>query len=279
MTPTSLSTTAGAEQRRPLLESWLRRAVRHPGAEGLILRGSLLLDAWCPGRARPPADVDYLVMAPFTVGGDTPPGFGLASSPESFDAGRLAALAGAIAAMPDEGGPVLEIDRTELIWSETPFPGLRAHVIARAPDGASPFRVDFGFGDPLSLPPRLAPIGAVGPVLGCAPETLFAWKLHGLVEFGRGRWRAKDLYDLDLLWAAVPLERDALGRAVELAFASRGLPLDALADFRERATWGTSRSGARKWQALRRGLPQGVALPPLLDVRTRVRSAVEVILP
>lgn len=259
MTPTSPSTAAGSDPRGALLSSWLRRATRHGRAGDLVLRGSLLLSAWCPTRARPPADVDYLVAG-------------------RFDEGETAAMVHEIAGIPDEGGPALEVERTEPIWMETPFPGLRAHLIARTGGAASAFRVDFGHGDPLSLPPRPTSIAAVGPVLGCAPETLFAWKLHGLVEFGRGRWRAKDLYDLELLWSSVPLDLGALRPAVALAFESRALDLSALDDFRERASWGASRSGTRKWSGLRKALPAGAALPDFLAIRARVRAAVDEIL-
>lgn len=251
MTPTSPSIAAGSE--RPL-RSWLRRASAHPRAGELILRGSLVLGAFCPERARPAADVDYLVTGP-------------------FDAEATAALAHAIAALPDDGTSLL-VERTEVIWAETPYPGLRAYL-ATAGDA---FQVDFAFGDPLSLPPREVSIEGVGRVLGVAPETLFAWKLHGLVEFGRGRWRPKDLYDLHLLWTAVPLDRRALRPAVELAFASRGLPLAALDDFRTRDTWGTSRGSSRKWHALEKRTRPGVTPGDFLDVRERVRRAIEVIL-
>jgi hypothetical protein len=248
----------GSERPRPPLLAWLRRAARSEAAPRLILRGSLLLEAWCPDRGRPPADVDY-VMA-----GD-------------FDPVAVEALARSLAAVPDEAGPALAVERTELIWRETPFPGLRAHVVV--PGGEAPgFHVDFAFGDPLSLPPRLASIAGVGPVLGIAPETLFAWKLHGIVEFGRGRWRAKDLYDLDLMGTALALDHAALRPAVALAFTSRGLPLGALDDFRTRDTWGASRGGQRKWRALAKHLPARATLPAFLEARGRVRAAVDAIL-
>lgn len=258
MTPMSPSIAAGSDLRRALLASWLRRAASHPRASDLVLRGSLVLGSFCPARARPAADVDYLVI------GD-------------LDFAAIADLAHAIAAAPDERGALLAIDTIETIWAETAFPGLRAHVVRR--DAASNgFHVDFAIGDPLSLPPRLVILEDVGPVLGCAPETLFAWKLHGLVEFGRGRWRPKDLYDLDVLWSSVPMDLHALRPAIDLAFSSRALPVDALHDFRVRSTWGTSRGGARKWRSLRANVPSSIALDDFLEVRARVRAAIDVIL-
>ena len=246
MTPTPPSITAGSD----LLAGWLRRAARVEGTGDLLLRGSLLLRAWCPARARIPADVDYLVAA-------------------EFDAARLANVARAIVAE-DDRGTTFELERTELTWQETAFPGLRAHVRA----GDACFHVDFGCGDPLSQPPQRMHLPDVGEVLACPPETLFAWKLHGLVEFGTGRWRAKDLYDLDLLWQEVAMGREALLPAVELAFVSRGLPLAALHDFRTRHSWGTSRSGTRKWRALAKHVP----VDDFEITRARVRTAVDAVL-
>jgi hypothetical protein len=234
------------------------------------LRGSLLLAAWCPDRARPAKDVDYLLLG-------------------EYAAGATEAVARAIAALPDpaaagdgdgDGATELAVDAAEEIWAETAFPGLRLHLRGRVAGDAAwhELQVDLGAGDPLSLPPRPARIDGVGDVLACTPETLFAWKLHGLVEHGAGKWRAKDLYDLDLMWSAVPLDRAALRPAVDLAFSSRDTPLAALDDFRTRDSWGTSRGGVRKWRALGKQLPAALALDDFIAVRARVRAAAGAIL-
>lgn len=265
MTPTSGSTVAGSDRPpRELLAGWLRRAARYaPGRDERILRGSLLLGAWCPGRARAARDVDYLLLG-------------------AYASGPTEAIARQIAALPDpagDGATELEVASIEEIWAETAFPGLRVHLRGRVAGGAwSELRIDLGAGDPLSLPPRATLVEGVGDVLGCAPETLFAWKLHGLVEHGAGKWRAKDLYDLDLLGSDVPMDRAALRPAVELAFSSRSTPLAALDDFRGRASWGTSRGGVRKWRALAGQLPAGLVLGDFVEVRARVRAAAGAIL-
>jgi hypothetical protein len=246
MTPTSPSIAAGSDA----LRSWLRRVRGCPAAAAVILRGSLLLEALCE-KARTPVDVDHLV-------------------PGRFDAAACEALARAVCAVPDVLGP-MEVADTLVLYPEGAFPGMR--VFARV-DG-SDFQIDFGFGDPLPEPPREIEIAGVGPVLACTAETLFGWKLHGLVEHGRGHWRAKDLYDLWLLWTAVPLDRSRLRPAIELAFASRATPLAMLDDFRTRAAWGESRGGQRKWRTLSAKLPETIAFT---IARATVREAIAQIL-
>ena len=248
MTRTWPSTAAGTDH-AAALAGWLRRA---RGGPPWVVRGSIVTAALCPG-ARPPADVDYLA-----------PGDG-----SSFDAAAIEREVRAIAAVAD---PVpLEIEGAEVIWGETVSPGLRAH--ARA--GTVRFQIDLAVGDPMCLPPRPIAVAGVGEVLACAPETLFAWKLHGLCEHGTGRWRAKDLFDLDLLWRHAGLDVARVRDAVALAFASRGLALGELDDFRTRDSWGTSRGGVRKWRALGKAYP---GLEDFFAIRARVRAAVDALL-
>jgi Nucleotidyl transferase AbiEii toxin, Type IV TA system len=244
-----------------LLQGWLRRGVQHPQAERLILRGSLLVHAWCHStgyhRARVPADVDYLVLGDFVPA----------------DAARFAQE---ITLLPDETTNI-RLERTEVIWENTPYPGLRAHINGQVFEGEThAFQVDFSYHDPLSQTPRVMHVPGVGPVLSAAAETMWAWKLHGLIEFGRGKWRAKDVYDLNLLWQSVPLDTNALRSAIALAFSSRDSSLNELEDFRTRESWGCSKSGQRKWRVFtsRNNLDLD-----FLEVRAHLRNAIDLVLP
>ena len=252
MTRTWPSTPAGTDPRAAALASWLRRAAGEPAASAWVLRGSIVTAALCPG-ARPPADVDYLVPGDHAT----------------FDPDALARIVHATVARPDPGP--LAIVSTEVIFEETRSPGLRAHLAA----GALPFQIDLAVGDPMCAPPRPLAIADVGDVRACAPETLFGWKLHGLCEYGPGKWRAKDLYDLDLLWRHAALDVATCRETIALAFSSRDLPLSALDDFRHRPTWGLSRGGVRKWRAFRTKVP---AAEDFTVVRERVRAAVATLL-
>jgi hypothetical protein len=260
MTPTWPSTAAGidggnaAAVRSALICGWLRRAIAEPAASAWILRGSVVTAALCPG-ARAPGDVDYLV-----------PGDATTFDPSAMeDAVRMVCDA-------RDAETSFTLASAEVIWGERRSPGLRAHVRGGAGAARGRFQVYLAVGDPMCVPPVTLAIAGVGDVRAVAPETLFAWKLHGLAEFGPGKWRAKDLFDLDLLWRHAALDRGQTVAAVELAFASRGLGLAALDAFRMSPSWGLSRRGARKWRTLGRAHP---TCDELVATRDRVRAAVE----
>lgn len=251
MTPTWPSTTAGAE----LLAGWLRRVARSPAAHGWVLRGSIVTAAVCDG-ARAPVDADHLLPGPKTL-----------------DVAAAAAAIRTVAAVEDEGGPIT-VESATPTWLVTTSPGLRV-VLARGGERA---QVDLAAGDPMAVAPRSLHVRGVGDLLACAPETLFAWKLHGLVERGRGGWRAKDLFDLDLLWRAAALDLEGTRAEVALAFAARGQAPSSLDDFRTRPGWGTSPGSQRKWARLTRRHPDVIEPGALLATRERVRAAVAVVL-
>jgi len=220
-----------------------------------MLRGSLVTRALC-GVGRPAADVDYLVQG-------------------GFDADALARLASEVVGRPDVGTR-MKVLRTEVIWAETAFPGVRAHLEGAETGGdVQAFQVDFAFGDPVVQPPVDLDIEGVGVVRTCAPETLWAWKLHGLVEFGPGRWRAKDLYDLWLLQTCLKLDLGVMIQAVQLAFSSRDTALGTLDDLCTRELWGCSVSNGRKWRAFCRRY--GIEAD-FLGVRDEVREMVRQLL-
>lgn len=267
MTPTWPSIAAGTEPavavNSALVCGWLRRARHEPATAPWVLRGSIVIAAQCAG-ARVPGDIDYVLPGDATT----------------FDPAALAAAAQALCARPDpatDAATALRVERTEVIWGETATPGLRVFLRGDAGEVRDhALQVDLAVGDPMCVPPRRIAIPGVGEVTACALETLFGWKLHGLAELGRGKWRAKDLYDLDVLWRSGLLAPAATRAAAELAFSSRALPLAALDDFRTRATWGQSSGGNRKWRVLRKAHPQ--IADDQTVTRDRVRAAVDAIL-
>jgi hypothetical protein len=219
-----------------VLQAWLHSAAQHPASSrDWVLRGSILTQTLCQNAgllgSRAPMDVDYLVLH------------------QSYKPKDVERWALEVAKLPNPFGQ-LEVVGCETIWANTPYPGGRVFVQMQHPDGRLESQIDFAYDDPMTLEPRLMQVAGI-PALVCAPESLVAWKAHGLVEFGRGRWRAKDVYDLALL-CQLPLEPAAVLPALELAYTSRGNILSDLDDFLGRESWGLSLSGQRKWRHFQR---------------------------
>ncbi|MFY2559693.1 nucleotidyl transferase AbiEii/AbiGii toxin family protein [Corallococcus terminator] len=221
----------------------LRRLARSPDASTLILRGGLLMRLWSGPVPRPVEDLDFLARVPF-------------DARESVD--RMERL------LRDDAGDGFTFGalRSEVIWEETEFPGVRLHVETLLPGVESAFelRVDLGFGDPMDPPATwidyASSDGAPARILACRPETLLAWKVHGLFERGKGRFRPKDLFDAYLLTRYAPLEAELVPRALRLAFDARGDSLEVM----ERLVsdeFGRSPWSLEKWARYRASEPEG----------------------
>lgn len=227
-------------RRQHCFEGVLRR-VAALGREDLVLRGGVLLRAWV-GPERPAEDLDFLATWP-------------------FEAERARSVLAKVCAHPLEDGLRLGLAQTQVTWTNTPFPGLRAQIEGRCLGEPLEFQIDLGCGDPMAPGPAWVQLPGVGPgygprVLSCQAETLFGWKLHGLYERGLGTWRAKDLHDLFLLLTRCELEREALIAAIRLAHESRAGDLRLLEWLRD-GHFGQSRRSRRKWRKLREGRPPG----------------------
>ena len=200
--------------RHHLLESLLRRLPQEPQAPALVLRGSMIARLWASPYPRTAADLDLLGTTPHDVAATADrivPALAPDRAPVddgvAFDTGRCTAKG---------------------IWLDTAFPGVRLAVFAQVFGAPATTTIDVGFGDPLVPDPIRVEYpwiaGGSAPVWAVHPATLIGWKLHGLAEWGRIRWRPKDALDLWLLvrrfGAEIPPA--VLGEAVRVAFTSRG---------------------------------------------------------
>jgi hypothetical protein len=185
-----------------------------------------------------------------------------------------------------DDGVAFDLDslQAKAIWEETKFPGVRLTVGAIAGEHDYQVQIDVGFGDPLVPPaqwlyyPTLLE-GLPVKLQACRPETLVGWKLHGLVEFGAKRWRAKDLYDLMLLTNYTVLDASSLLDAIDFAFSSRETSLEeVLAMLSSPASWNNSRNRS-KWKKFRSSNPSPTIpddLPECVTVVSeRLKGAVE----
>ena len=236
----------------------LRRLAQSAEVEALVLRGGLMMRRWSGPVPRPVEDLDFLARFP-------------------FDAAETLRRLEAVLQVDVRDGFSFGARRSEVIWAETAFPGVRVFVETRLPgvDGAFELRIDTGFGDPMDPGPAWTEYdvgeGGAARVLACRPETLLGWKLHGLFERGKGRFRPKDLFDVYLLTRYAPLETALLPGALRLAFQSRGDSLELM----ERllvGEFGRSPWSHEKWARYRQSQPEGRP-EALSDVVTEVALA------
>ncbi len=158
----------------------------------------------------------------------------------------------------------------EVIWADTPWPGHRTKL--------GDLQIDVGSGDPLAIPPVRITIDGIS-LVAVAPETMFGWKVHGLVEQGHGKWKSKDLLDLYLIDQHCAREDDALVASIHIAFTSRDYPFTTLDRFLYTDQWGRSRGSRRKWETFQKRW-KGAVAPPALGVvasyvRTRITPLIE----
>nr|WP_281404370.1 nucleotidyl transferase AbiEii/AbiGii toxin family protein [Pyxidicoccus fallax] len=237
----------------------LRRLARSSQVESLVLRGGLMMRLWSGPVPRPVEDLDFLARFP-------------------FDAADTVKRLESVLRVSVDDGFCFGALRSEVIWAETAFPGVRVFVETRLPgvEGTFELRIDTGFGDPMEPGPAWAEYdvgeASVARVLACRPETLLGWKLHGLFERGKGRFRPKDLFDVYLLTRYAPLDTALVPRALRLAFHSRGDSLELMTRLMEGA-FGQSPWSHEKWMRYRTGQPEGRP-EALADVVTAVAAAV-----
>lgn len=226
----------------------VRRLAASDQRDVFVLRGGLVTARYCAPHPRAVADVDFLAELP-------------------FDRDDLEQRLAAVLDARVDDGLTYDAPRTEVIWEETEFPGLRVQLQV-AGEG---LQIDIGCGDPMHGGPIDVEIVEGATVRVCRPETMLAWKVHGLFERSGGRWRAKDLHDIDLLIRFADLDDQLIAPSIELAFASRGDEL-SLARRLLSGEMGGSRSSRRTWRTFRNSLPDGVEPGDLPEVIDRVST-------
>ncbi len=227
-------------RRHHVLEGLLRRLGTLPDAAAFVLRGSMLTRIWARPQVRPAKDLDFLGLRP-------------------ADAETTAQLLRpAFTDQTPQDGVVIDSGRVQArgIWQETAFPGVRLFLRAGLGAPSEMLQIDIGFNDPLVPPAELVDYPTLLPELPARlwcvrPETMAAWKLHGLVELGERRWRPKDLDDLLTILNRCPLDQTALAEAIEPAFVSRGYRVESALPLLT-ALWWRNKLAQQRWEAFRR---------------------------
>ena len=214
--------------RAPLLRRAVA-AIAESAREHVILRGSIALAAWFPGRARRPHDIDLVVRDP------------MCKPDDSRARDLIAALHGAVGHALDAAGIELHADQIALdeIWTYERAEGRRLSFPWTLPwKYGAPIRdvvqIDLVFNEPILVEPRLEPIEREARETGyrdapAVPSLWFAsrpeslvWKLLWLDSDMHPQ--AKDVYDAVLLAEHTPFSPE-LARAV---FAAKGGRFDGL---------------------------------------------------
>jgi Nucleotidyl transferase AbiEii toxin, Type IV TA system len=186
--------------RHRVLEGALARLARRPDARDFVLRGGLLMRHWFAPVPRTADDIDLIASFP-------------------FDVDETARRVRAILAEPLDDGVVFDATRTRVtgIRLDSGAPGVRAFVAGVSAGEEIDFNIDVTFGPA----PRPAAVRtnfptARGPisVLACRPESVVCQKVQALLHRGPLGWRPKDLSDLVLLFARVPLDAGDLRAAL-----------------------------------------------------------------
>ena len=229
-----LATTSPDAIRHRLFEGVLLRLARSPEVGDFVLRGGLLMRHWFRPVPRVAEDLDLVATFAFDIG----------EAVHRF----LPLLAGEAFA----DGVIFDTGRTrfEGIWQDTEAPGVRVFATGVVGGVEDDFNVDITFGPY----PRPAPVfGAISTEYGeparvwmCRPEAVVGQKIQALRQRGMLGWRPKDLNDLRLLLARVPMDATDLCEAIAAYLADLGLAgVEARTIFEPSSWWGMKISSAR----------------------------------
>lgn len=221
-----------------LLEGILRRVSDSSYKDELVLRGGMLTRLWVSPEQRIAEDVDFLGLYPFDI----------ESTKEKFRGIFLNKNTNFV------DGITFDIESFEVkgIWLETEFPGVRININAAIEEYQKNIQIDVGFGDPIVPAAQWIDYPTLTTekikLQAATPESMFGWKLHGLVEQGIKRWRPKDLYDLMLFTSYIKLDETAVRKAIYTAFSSRNTTLEEIYYLLSTPEWWDRSKNRGKWK-------------------------------
>ena len=247
-----------------LLESVLRRVSDSIYVDELVLRGGMLTRLWVPPERRIAEDVDFLGLYDFDLE-KTAEKFRNILKNTNNNTDKNTNFA---------DGVKFDIDSLEVmgIWLETEYPGARVNINAAFEDYQKNIQIDIGFKDPIVPPPQWIdyPMLTIdesnkSKLLAATPETMFGWKLHGLVENRMSQWRPKDLYDLMLFSLYVELDETLVKPAIFTAFNSRNTTFEDIYYMLSNPQWWDRSKNRGKWKWYIRKKPEQT-MPEFLEI-------------
>src|ERR1700732_2083400 len=187
--------------------AFFARLARSSYANGVLLKGALMLRVWGVPRARPTMDIDLLRR-------------GVA------DHASLVQLVADCAVIEDSSGGVT-FDATtilaEAIRGDTDYGGTRIRLQARMGNVRQTVQIDFGVGDAVHPHPKTVDypvlLGGMPVSLNAYPvEASVAEKFHAMVDLDMQNSRMKDFYDIWVLSRTIEFSGSELSEAIRLTF-------------------------------------------------------------
>lgn len=196
------------------IERFLYRVSKSKHAQGVVLKGALLLKTINVPRARPTMDIDMLRRG-------------------KADQASLIALVEDCANLEVEADGLFFLADsivTEEITKDSEYKGTRVLMDARMDNVRLRIQIDFGVGDVMVPGPRMIEYPAFLDsdtinLLAYPLESAIAEKLHAMVARGNANSRMKDFYDVWMCSSHLDFEADTLLKAVIATFQNRETPL------------------------------------------------------
>ena len=237
-----------------LLESVLRRVADSIYVNELVLRGGMLTRLWISPEKRIAEDVDFLGLYAFDIESTKEKFINIFSDKNTNKNKNKNKNTNTNTNTNFTDEVIFDIDSLEVtgIWLETEYPGVRININAVFEDYQKNIQIDVGFGDPIVPPPQwidypmLTTENIKLPTV--TPETMFGWKLHGLVEQGIKRWRPKDLYDLLLFTLYKELDEKLVKKSIFTAFNSRNTTFEEIYYILSTPEWWDRSKNRGKWK-------------------------------
>jgi predicted nucleotidyltransferase component of viral defense system len=225
------------------IERFLYRISKSQHAEGVILKGALLLKTIGIPRARPTMDIDMLRKG-------------------KSDRASLIALVRDCATLevdPDglsfAAGSIVAEDITK----DSEYAGTRVLMDARLGNVRLRIQIDFGVGDVMVPGPRMIEYpafihGDTIRLLAYPVESAIAEKLQAMVALGDANSRMKDFYDIWVCSKHLEFDASTLLKAIDATFQNRETPIPA-GEF-EALTAGFAERHRAQWNAFVRKMGQ-----------------------
>ena len=247
---------------RYALERFLYRLSQSPHADRFLLKGALLFTLWYDMPHRPTRDADLLGFGPSD----------LQSIGQTFRD---------IASITVDDGITFDPETVtaEDIRKEAGYAGARVVIIGELAKARCKTQIDIGFGDAVTPGPVQSEYPVLledfpAPRLRTYPAyTVISEKLHAIALLGMTNSRVKDYLDLWVMLDRESLNMNTLAQAISATFTRRAMavPTDLPMGLSDEFAADPSRQAL--WAAFVR--KNDLAMIPLADVVTRIRSALE----